>query len=853
MREQNWNNGWKFWLEKDAFALVWNVPEHAKEVELPHDAMAEERAHADSLNGGSTGYRDGAVYNYVKRFTAPKEYRERTVMVKLEGVYMNAMVYVNEQLAAKCPYGYTGFYVKLNDFLRYGAENEIRVVVRNGAMTNSRWYSGGGIYRDVYLLVSDLTYIEPKGVQVTTEELSEEYAVLKITSELKNRRYHPVKLRLRTVLLDENGVQAAEETSHLTLSEQEGRRMTQRVTIEAPRPWSAEHPSLYTCRSFLYLEDGTPGGREPAADIQAGCGNRPADADLPAEEAVCGESAGAPASSDAILLDESVIRTGIRTLAVDAKRGLRVNGRTVKLRGACIHHDSGLLGAATYEAAEYRRVRILKEAGFNAIRMSHHPAAPALLRACDALGLYVMDETFDMWNRCKSDYDYGLYFSEWWERDTKAMVRKDYNHPSVVLYSVGNEIPEIGTEHGAKICHDICETIRSLDATRFTLASINGVFAAGDRMGEIMADLMREGAIEGNVNNFMTMMDSHLDQIVVHRAISERLEAACASTDVAGYNYMTARYEGDGKAYPNRVIVGSETYPPEIARNWELVTRLPHVIGDFTWTGWDYIGEAGVGIPAYRLGEGGFGAQFPCQLAYSGDIDITGFRRPASYFREVVFGLRRDPYITVQNPYRYGEKLMKTPWVISDSMSSWTYPGQEGKPVIVELYAPGDETELFVNGVSLGRKPAGSAAGYRTLFETVYVPGTLRAVSYENGAEIGSMELHTAGAQRRLVLTADVPGERKIKAGALAFVMIECRDAAGTVADDGELTLTAEITGDAVLLGFGSGDPKPSLPYQGTKTQTFHGRAQLILKKNRADAPVTVRIRAGEMTGEILV
>lgn len=927
MREQKWNSGWNYWPDKDAFALVWNVPEQAREVTLPHDAMAEEQARADSLNGGNTGYRDGAVYNYVKRFTAPEEYRERTVMLKFEGVYMNAMVYVNEQLAAKCPYGYTGFYVPLNDFLRYGRENEIRVVVRNGAMTNSRWYSGGGIYRDVYLLVSDLTYIEPDGVQMTTESTDGDYAVVRVTAEIKNRRYQPMKLQLHTILYDETGKQAASENTSLILFEQEGRKVTQRMTVERPALWSAEHPSLYTCCCRLYLEDGTDAGISVSAGTDAACCQK--------------------ADSAAItLLDESVIRTGIRTLSVDAKRGLRVNGGTVKLRGACIHHDSGLLGAATYEEAEYRRVRILKEAGFNAVRMSHHPAAPALLLACDVLGMYVMDETFDMWNRCKSDYDYGLYFSEWWERDTQAMVRKDYNHPSVILYSVGNEIPEIGTDHGAKICHEICEKIRSLDTTRFTLAAINGVFAAGDRMGEIMADLMRGpagacddsvtdasggsdgpvregdsavspgeavregdsakaggedegpgGMPEGNVNDFMTMMDTQMDRIVVHRVISERLEAACASTDIAGYNYMTARYEKDGERYPNRVIVGSETYPPEIARNWELVKRLPHVIGDFTWTGWDYIGEAGVGVPAYRFGEGGFGAQFPCQLAYSGDIDITGFRRPASYFREVVFGLRKDPYITVQNPHHYGEKLMKTPWVISDSMSSWTYPGYEGKPVIVELYAPGDETELFCNGISLGKKPAGSAAGYRTLFETVYTPGTLRAVSYENGREIGSMELSTAGERRKLVLTAELPGssagktgdivdgrqcaesqeavmsgmpelpgsvrqsvpggkeqemseESSAEDGALVYVMIACQDEAGIVADDTELTLTAEIDGDAVMLGFGSGDPKTAYSYQGTKTKTFHGRAQLILKKNKK-APATVRIRAGELKEEI--
>ena len=339
--------------------------------------------------------------------------------------------------------------------------------------------------------------------------------------------------------------------------EQEERIIKQRVIVENPDRWSDENPSLYTCESKLY--------------------------------------------ADGELLDEAETTFGIRTLQVDAKRGLRVNGEMVKLRGACIHHDSGLLGAATYEDAQFRQVKLLKEAGFNAIRMSHHPMAPAMLRACDSLGMYVMDETFDMWNRMKSDYDYGLYFQEWWEKDVTAMVRKDYNHPAVILYSVGNEIPEIGLPHGAKVCHDLCAKIKSLDDTRFTLAGINGVFAAGDKVGQI-GRRCRFGSAGERRDRRQCQRLHDADGWVTWtissciRPSSERLETACSPLDIAGYNYMTARYEGDSVTYPNRVMVGSETYPPEIARNWDLIEKLPQVIGDFTWTGWDYLGEAGIGV-----------------------------------------------------------------------------------------------------------------------------------------------------------------------------------------------------------------------------------------------------------------
>ena len=815
MIEQKWNEDWKFWVDKDSFALVWDIPEIARDITLPHDAMIEKPANPDSLNGGNTGFRDGDVYTYVKMLHAPEEYKEKTIMLKFEGVYMNAFVYVNGQLAAKSPFGYTTFYAPLNDFLKYGEDNEIRVQVRAGAMTNSRWYSGAGIYRDVYLLESGLTHIVPEGVQVKTENADETYATLKVATELENKTAVTQDLVIETVINDNEENVVEKECTFATIFAGENRTLQQRILVDNPKLWSAENPKLYTFETKVYEN-------------------------TEAKE----------------LLDEAVDTFGIRTLAVDAKRGFRVNDKSVNLRGGCIHHDSGLLGAATYEDAQYRQILKMKEAGFNAIRMSHHPMAPAMLRACDEIGMYVMDETFDMWNRLKSNYDYGLYFQEWWEKDVTAMVRKDYNHPSVVLYSVGNEIPEIGTDKGAQTCQEISDKIRSLDNTRYTLASINGVFAAGDAVDQIVADvaanLSAEDKIDGNVNDFMSLMDAHMDEIVVHDAISKRLEKACAGIDVAGYNYMTARYEKDGETYPNRVIVGSETYPPEIARNWDLVERLPHVIGDFTWTGWDYIGEAGVGIPAYKWGEGGFGAGFPAQLAYPGDFDITGFRRPASYYREAVFGLSKKPYITVQNPTHYGEFLIKTPWVISDSTANWNWNGMEGKPAIVEVYAQGDEVELFLNETSLGKKPAGKEAGFRTLFETTYEPGTLVAVSYENGQEIGRSELATAGAERVLAVEQEVYAGLKHSEQELVYVQVEMRDQNGVLAADDNQKITLSVDGEVEVLGFGSGNPKPNYNFNEGVTELFGGRAQIIIKKPEEDVTLTVTTGDG-VSGSIRV
>ncbi|WEV36512.1 glycoside hydrolase family 2 TIM barrel-domain containing protein [Lactobacillus sp. ESL0677] len=313
------------------------------------------------------------------------------------------------------------------------------------------------------------------------------------------------------------------------------------------------------------------------------------------------------------LVDEEKVVTGIRQLTLDPVNGLAVNGNSVKLRSAAIHHDSGLLGSMTLQKNSYRQIYLLKKAGFNAIRMAHQPAAPALLRACDELGMYILDETFDMWNRSKSDYDYSLDFSSDWHNDVAAMVKKDFNHPSVILYSIGNEIPEIATDQGLKICEQINSVIENLDDTRYTLAAINGMYTVGTDLLKIIANVTykqeKKKLSNQNVNEFMTYMDKYLDQIVTDPAISKQIKKVAAQIDIVGYNYMGARYKKDSDSYPNRIMVGSETYPPEIARNWDNVLKLPQVIGDFTWTGWDYLGEAGVGVPSYHFGDGGLGGK----------------------------------------------------------------------------------------------------------------------------------------------------------------------------------------------------------------------------------------------------
>lgn len=795
MKVEKWNDGWLYWKEEDAFALVWEISPEAKKVTLPHDAMLEEYACEESRNKGNTGYRDGGVYQYSKELAPKEAERDLVFMIRFEGVYMNAFVYVNAQLVTRHPYGYTGFYVCLNDYLKFGQKNEIRVVVRNSGMANSRWYSGGGIYRDVYLLKGDRTYLRPDGTFITTETLEDAAAVILVENEICSKTYGLREIYLETAILDPSGTQVAAEKVPVTVMEGEQRKLECRFYIEKPKPWTAETPSLYKMIARIYDDTQT-------------------------------------------LIDEKEESFGIRTLRVDAARGFRVNGKPVKLRGACIHHDSGIIGAATFYDAEYRRISKLKEAGFNCVRMAHHPSAPALLRACDELGMYVMEEAFDMWDRCKAENDYALFFDQWWESDVEAMVRTAYCHPSVILYSVGNEIPEIGTGHGAKRCHELTSKIKSLDKTRFTLAGINGVFSVGEMIPQVVSDVVGNNGDGqgGNVNDFMAAMFGNMDKIVNHPEVSRRIEKACASTDIAGYNYMTDRYEPDGKAFPNRVIVGSETYPPAIAENWKIIKRNHHVIGDFTWTGWDYLGEAGVGVISYGESGAGMGMPFPCQIAYTGDFDVTGFRRPASYFREIVFGRRTEPYLCVQRPQRYGQLQHPTPWSLTDAVESWSFPGYEGKPVVVEVYAPGDEVELLVNGASVGRQKAGEEAGYRVLFETVYEPGTIRAVSYENGKETGSMELVSAGAPEsvRAEVTTGIRGE-------LYYIDLLHCDKEGRLITEEDILIT--LTTDAeVELHTGSGSHSPLMDYKDGKTMTWNGRALAIVRKTNREEQTELKL-----------
>ncbi|PPF38032.1 glycoside hydrolase family 2 TIM barrel-domain containing protein [Rathayibacter sp. AY1A3] len=787
------NDGWSVRDKTSIFESLQGAAE-TETVRLPHDALIHRDRSGAPGRTSHTGYFPSAVVEYSRVLDVPEEYRDKRVTLELQGVHRDAMVYVNEEFAAQRPFGYSTFFVELDAYLHYGAANTIRVEAR--AHEDSRWYTGVGLHRDALLHVTELVHVTPEGgVRITTPDIDARRAVVEVVTTVQNESTGTAQRSVTTVLRSPDGRTVATDTAPITLRAGATSVARQRLYVVAPQLWDVDSPSLYTAVTTL-VDTGTA-------------------------------------------VEERETRFGIRTLQLDPMEGLRINGTAVKLRGACVHHDNGILGAATIGRAEERRVQLLKAAGFNAIRSSHNPLSQAMLDACDRHGMLVMDETFDMWTIGKSAFDYSLSFPEWWERDVEALVAKDFNHPSVIFYSIGNEIPETGNPLGTDWGRRIAEKIRSLDETRFVTNSINGFVAAITDVARMMA-AQREGEAPAGVNAAGDFMGA----INASDMVTQRTAESFAAVDVAGINYGETRYVADREAFPNRIIVGTETFPRNIDVSWRLVEENPHVIGDFTWTGWDYLGEVGIGR-VQHLAEGempAFAAPYPWLAAWCGDLDITGVRRPMSYYRETVFGLRHEPYLAVQPPQHHGAVAFPSPWAWSDAVADWSWDVPVGSPATVEVYSDADEVELLLNGDSIGRAPAGRDHGFRALFEVPYAPGELTAVARTAGSEVSRTSLRTATGDVRLQVTAD--RDRLIDDSAdLAFVTIELRDTDGVLVSGADRPVRIEVSGAATLQALGSGRPDPTEKYDADEHTTFQGRLLAVVRPASAGA-VTVAVTA---------
>jgi hypothetical protein len=777
MKKQDFNEGWIFYKE--------GGEKHT--VDLPHDAMIEERRDPDSLGESAAAFFPGGVYVYEKQFVAPADWAEQCIVFQFEGVYRNSVVCVNGKKAGGRSYGYVPFFVDVGAFLKYGEQNTIRVVADNSQLPNSRWYSGSGIYRPVYLWIGQKKHIDIEGVKISTLSYS--------PAQVKVEVSHTGGV-VKVALLRDGKIVAAGEGDTLILD------------IPNAELWSDETPELYRCRVTL-LENGT-------------------------------------------VIDEVTETFGIRKVEWSAK-GLFVNGKEILLRGGCVHHDNGILGARTYAESEDRKARILKKAGFNAVRSSHNPASRALLDACDKYGLYVMDETWDMWYGHKNKHDYASDFMDWYKADIEAMVCRDFNHPSVIMYSIGNEVSEPHEQKGVSLAKEMTAYIHSIDTNRAVTCGINlwlilmaskgkGIYKEeGGMASDKPAKKGKQKAVSSTLFNMITSkVGTHMNQGANSKTADEVTSPCLDALDIAGYNYASGRYPLEGRAHPNRVIFGSETYPQDIAKNWDMVKKYPYLIGDFMWTAWDYLGEAGLGAWAYTDDGAAFKKPYPWLLADAGAIDILGNIGAEAEYAACVWGLRNKPYIAVQPVNHPGVAPSKMVWRGTNAIPSWAWKNCEGNKATVEVYVDAASVELLLNGKLLAKK---KIKAYKALFKTQYSPGTLTAIAYDkNGREISRSDLASAEGSPRINVR---PETDKVTAGEIVYVDIRVTGENGIVESNADTKLGVTVEGGR-LLAFGSANPRTEENYLEGSFTTYYGRALAVVRAAQSGT-LTITVRGKDM------
>ncbi len=755
-------------------------------VTLPHDAMLREKRTQGSAGDVHIGWFEGHNYEYVKCFAASDEMLSGHALVEFEGVYHNAQVYINDVLVAERPYGYSGFYADMTGHLKR-CENVLRVLVKNKEQPNSRWYTGSGIYRPVWLHLMPPAHILPHGVRVMTTD----YLSRSIRVDIQTSTSGTVKIEFldggRVLHSDEKQTQGA-----LSLS----------YTLPDMELWSPETPNRYLCR------------------VRFG-------------------------------QDEQKVCFGVRAVQCDARNGLRINGERTVLRGACVHHDNGLLGACAYAHAERRKVRLLKEAGFNAIRSAHNPCSRAMLEACDEMGMLVMDELADCWYIHKTRYDYATHYDTWWREDLRAMVEKDYNHPSVVMYCLGNEVSETAQKRGIALTGRMAETLRAFDRSRPVVCSINIFFNLLSSLGlGVYSDKKAEKASKKKKHRAVgSEFINHVAGLFGGKAMKlgatlygcdRKCREAYALVDVAGYNYGDLRYLRDIRRYPDRVIVGSETFCKDACSNIRMAQKYPAIIGDFVWTGIDYLGEAGLGAKEYADYAKNFARGFGWISSGCGRLDLTGKPLSEMDWLRVAYGLDTIN-IGVVPANSYGKPHSQSAWNMTNARRSWAWEGCDGRKTRVEVYADAHRIKLFLNGRLIGDQPGGKHC--KTYFYIRYEPGELKACAYKkDGAMLGEATLRSAG--ERTMLSAE-PESACVRADELCYVRYRYVDENNVLKPLARGRITLRVRGGK-LLAFGHACPYNEDGYLHDYTDTYYGEALAIIQPREA----MIRLSASSPYGD---
>ena len=770
-----------------------------KAVTLPHDAMLAEPRTAISAGGTNTGWYEGYDYEYQRTLTVPENELADTHILEFEGVYHNAEVWLNGQKAAFRPYGYTNFYVDCAPYLHAG-ENELRVIARNADQPNSRWYSGAGIYRPVQLWKARGAHITLNGVKIRT--LSLQPAIV----EVRVKTTAPGTVRLT---VDDLPAMQQESDGEAVFT----------LTLDNARLWTPETPNLYTCRvSFA---------------------------------------------------DDEVTETfGVRKVEWGTD-GFLLNGKRYIIQGACIHHDNGLLGAVCDPDAVARKVRLLKENGYNAIRSAHNPCSKALLTECDRQGMLVMDEYIDHWYIHKTEHDYVDYFNDWWRQDLTDMVEKDYNHPCVVLYSTGNEVSETAQKRGIALTKEMTDFLHGLDDSRPVTCGVNiffnflssiGFGVYSDEKAKKEAERAEKAKQRGEkaakkkavgsqfFNNLAGLLgDEFMKRGATLHGCDVKTRDAFANMDIAGYNYGIYRYKHDLKKYPQRLILGSETFCNDAYKFRELAKQEPRLVGDFVWAGMDYLGEVMVGSWEYADYAETFDGGLGWVSAGSGRIDLTGKPLGEALYTRVALEADNGPYIAVCPVNHTGDRHSPSAWKMTNAMPSWSWTGCEGRKANVEVYARAARVELVLNGHTVGSKTLKNDCLAK--FSIPYESGTLEAVSYDAADhEIGRCKLQSAGGTTRLTLDAEEP---TVKPGHLCYIRLRYTDENGITKPLVRGNIQVQVRG-GTLVGLGSACPFNKHSYLDSETDTYYGEALAIVRMGDGDA-MTIAASDGEYSEELTV
>ena len=759
-RKQLFDYNWKFKLGDFPSAIAEDFDDESwRNLDLPHDWSIEGKLDQKNPMGGAGGYFPAGIGWYRKTFNVSSVWEGKRVSIYFEGVYMNSEVFINGKSLGVHPYGYTSFYYDLTPHLNYIKENIIAVRVDNSQQINCRWYSGSGIYRHVWLSVTDPIHISQWSVGITTPEISQEKAVVQVKTLIKNETTSAQSITLSTQLTDKNDKSAGNDEIKIELLANGEKEVVQTISVNNPLLWTPETPNLYQAQIRIMQKDKT--------------------------------------------IDISQNSFGIRSIKFSPENGFQLNGKSVILNGGCVHHDNGCLGAAAYDRAEERRVELLKSAGFNAVRTSHNPPSEAFLDACDRLGLLVIDESFDGWRESKTPHDYSNYFDDWWKRDVKSMVLRDRNHPSIIMWSTGNEIIERTKPEAVETAKKLANCIRQIDPTR----PVTSAMTTWNQGWEIFDPLM-------------------------------------AAHDVCGYNYQIHRAASDHERVPSRVIVQTESYPKDAFSNWNTVQSHKYIIGDFVWTAMDYLGESGIGrfyYPGETRGEHYQADLFPWHGAYCGDIDLTGWRKPISHYRNLLWNNTEKLYMAVREPNPDKGQIRLTSWSVWPTWESWTWPGHEGKDIQVEVYSRYPWVRLYLNDKLVGDEPTTKEQEFKATFTLPYNPGVLKVVGIEDNKELESAILNTATNAAKIRL---IPDRTQILADGqdLSYVSVEITDENGNIQPNAENRLVFNVEGSGVIAGVDNANLKDLDQYVGTTRKAWHGRALFVIKstQNTGDIKLTV-------------